>query len=173
LTRDLTSNSCSEATTSWIQKSLQPSSQSTTVRTFYITAVRRLSLRFQSRDRSHKPLLALPSSVPFQVSLVRQISRYPMFIPLDTVGKDYLYRDAFDLVSTVIAPCGAQTVLNIKSDLRVDNSANRGGSGYMATDSVRSIYYIYVFTLNFRFSRRSTPRLSRYAILSYFFNATF
>ena len=46
------------------------------------------------------------------------------------------YRDSFDLASTVIAPCGANTVLNIVSSLQVSNSANKSGSGYIATDSV-------------------------------------
>ena len=55
------------------------------------------------------------------------------------LGADYTYRDSFDLVSTVTAPCGASTVLNIVSDLRTSNSANTKGSGYIATDSVRSV----------------------------------
>lgn len=51
-------------------------------------------------------------------------------------GADYTYRDAFDLVSTVTSPCGVSSVLNIQSDLRVSNSKNTKGSGYIATDSV-------------------------------------
>ncbi|KAJ3510045.1 hypothetical protein NLJ89_g4893 [Agrocybe chaxingu] len=53
-----------------------------------------------------------------------------------TAGKDYTYRDSFDLVAEVKSPCGATTVLNIGSDIRVSNSANRAGSGYIATDSI-------------------------------------
>jgi hypothetical protein len=51
-------------------------------------------------------------------------------------GADYTYRDAFDLVSTVTSPCGQSTVLNVNSDVRVSNSGNSKGSGYLATDSV-------------------------------------
>lgn len=52
------------------------------------------------------------------------------------VGNDYTYRDSFDLVSTNLAPCGTSTILNMNSDVRVNNAANRQGSGYLATDSV-------------------------------------
>ncbi|KAG8851008.1 hypothetical protein FRC20_001884 [Serendipita sp. 405] len=51
-------------------------------------------------------------------------------------GKDYLYRDQFDIWSQVRCPCGATTVLNLDSSIQVDNSQNRKGSGYIATDSV-------------------------------------
>jgi hypothetical protein len=54
--------------------------------------------------------------------------------PVD--GKDYTYRDTFDLATTVLAPCGANTVLNINDSLQVSNSGNTKGSGYIATDSV-------------------------------------
>lgn len=51
-------------------------------------------------------------------------------------GADYTYRDQFDLTSTVQSPCGADTVLNLNTELRVSNSANSTGSGYIANDSV-------------------------------------
>ncbi|KAG8811012.1 hypothetical protein FRC17_002665, partial [Serendipita sp. 399] len=51
-------------------------------------------------------------------------------------GKDYLYRDNFDIWSSVRCPCGTNTVLNLNSAVRVDNSQNRNGFGYIATDSV-------------------------------------
>ena len=51
-------------------------------------------------------------------------------------GKDYTYRDTFDLATTVLSPCGVASVLNIQSDIRVSNSKNTKGSGYIATDSV-------------------------------------
>jgi hypothetical protein len=54
--------------------------------------------------------------------------------PVD--GKEYTYRDEFDLVSTNQAPCGVSTVLNINSDVRVNNANNTKGSGYLATDSI-------------------------------------
>ncbi|PPQ83467.1 hypothetical protein CVT25_007058 [Psilocybe cyanescens] len=54
--------------------------------------------------------------------------------PVD--GADYTYRDAFDLVSTVVSPCGTSTVLNVVSDLRASNTKNTKGSGYIATDSI-------------------------------------
>jgi hypothetical protein len=51
-------------------------------------------------------------------------------------GKSYTYRDQFDLVSTNVSPCGANTVFNINSDVRVSNSGNTKGSGHIATDSI-------------------------------------
>lgn len=51
-------------------------------------------------------------------------------------GKDYTYRDTFDLSATVLSPCGADTVLNIQSSLQISNRGNTNGSGYIATDSV-------------------------------------
>jgi len=71
------------------------------------------------------------------VNLFRRFPRFFTLIHLVVIGKDYTYRDSFDLVATVTAPCGATTVLNVQSDLRVSNSANTKGSGYIATDSVR------------------------------------
>ena len=124
----------------------------------------RLLTPSQFRGRSHKPLLALPSPVPFQVSSAGQISRYSTLTHLDIVGKDYTYRDAFDLVSTVTSPCGATTVLNVNSDLRVNNNANPGGRGLITTDSVSLIYSICVSLLKFSFSRRSMVHSSRCVI---------
>ena len=83
------------------------------------------------------------------MSLVRLNFRVLHVHPLGTVGKDYTFRDAFDLVSTVTAPCGATTVLNVNSDLRVNNGANSGGRGLITTDSVGSIYFICVLLLKF------------------------
>ncbi|KAF9523793.1 secreted protein, partial [Crepidotus variabilis] len=54
--------------------------------------------------------------------------------PVD--GNYYTYRDTFDLTSTVLSPCGVNTVLNVNSDIRVSNTKNKAGSGYIATDSV-------------------------------------
>ena len=98
------------------------------------------------------------------MQLIQQIPKRSTLIRLDTVGKDYTYRDAFDLTSTVIAPCGTTSVLNINSALQVSNAANRTGRGLMATDSVRSIYFICVLLLNFQSSRRLIPISSRYLI---------
>jgi len=119
---------------------------------------------FQSRDQSNKPLLALLSTVPFQVSLVEQISSHSTLIHMVAIGRDYTYRDAFNLVSTVQSPCGATTVLNVQSDVRVNNAANPGGSGYISTDSVRSIYSICISLLKFLLARRSIARSSRFVI---------
>lgn len=58
-------------------------------------------------------------------------------------GKDYIYRDTFDLASSVQAPCGVASVLNIQSELRTSNSNNAKGSGYIATDSVSTSNNIY------------------------------
>ncbi|KDR84683.1 hypothetical protein GALMADRAFT_133925 [Galerina marginata CBS 339.88] len=70
----------------------------------------------------------------FQGVLTQATARSDLVGPVD--GKDYTYRDTFDLVSTVLAPCGVSSVLNIQSDLRVSNAKNTKGSGYIATDSV-------------------------------------
>ncbi|KAG8752213.1 hypothetical protein FRC14_007232 [Serendipita sp. 396] len=51
-------------------------------------------------------------------------------------GNDYTYHDEFDLFAATLSPCGADTVLSINSSLRVDNSANREGAGYISTDSI-------------------------------------
>jgi len=51
-------------------------------------------------------------------------------------GNDYTFRDEFDLASTVLAPCGAKTVLNINSQLRANNGANPSGSGFITDDSI-------------------------------------
>ncbi|KAG2023729.1 hypothetical protein CC2G_001348 [Coprinopsis cinerea AmutBmut pab1-1] len=70
----------------------------------------------------------------FQGQLQQATARSSLVGPVD--GKDYTYRDAFDLVSTVLSPCGVSTVLNVQSELRVSNSGNSKGSGYIATDSI-------------------------------------
>jgi len=70
----------------------------------------------------------------FQSQLAQATARSSLTGPVN--GKEYTYRDSFDLVSTVLAPCGAQSVLNVQSDIRVSNSANTKGSGYIATDSI-------------------------------------
>lgn len=70
----------------------------------------------------------------FQGQLVQATSRSDLVGPIE--GQEYTYRDNFDLVSTVMAPCGQSTVLNINSDVRVSNSANTKGAGYLATDSI-------------------------------------
>lgn len=70
----------------------------------------------------------------FQSQLVQATARSTLKGPIS--GDDYTYRDTFDLTSTVQSPCGADTVLNIQSSLQVSNSANKNGSGYIATDSL-------------------------------------
>ncbi|KAH9474317.1 putative secreted protein [Psilocybe cubensis] len=70
----------------------------------------------------------------FQGVVTQATARSDLTGPVD--GADYTYRDAFDLVSTVTSPCGVSSVLNIQSDLRVSNSKNTKGSGYIATDSI-------------------------------------
>ncbi|KAJ3532225.1 hypothetical protein NMY22_g7832 [Coprinellus aureogranulatus] len=70
----------------------------------------------------------------FQGEIVQATARSNLAGPVD--GKYYTYRDQFDLVSTVQSPCGKSTVLNINSDVRVSNSANTKGVGYLATDSI-------------------------------------
>ncbi|CAA7263465.1 unnamed protein product [Cyclocybe aegerita] len=70
----------------------------------------------------------------FQGDLQQATARSDLVGPV--FGDDYTYRDTFDLVSTVQAPCGVPSVLNIQSDIRTSNQRNTKGSGYIATDSV-------------------------------------
>ncbi|KAF8150804.1 secreted protein [Crassisporium funariophilum] len=70
----------------------------------------------------------------FQGQLTQATARSDLIGPVN--GADYTYRDSFDLVATVLSPCGASTVLNIQSDLRANNAKNTAGSGYIATDSI-------------------------------------
>jgi hypothetical protein len=69
----------------------------------------------------------------FQGRLQQATARSTLTGPID--GAYYTYRDTFDLVSTVLSPCGADSVLNIASDIRTSNAANKAGSGYISTDS--------------------------------------
>ncbi|KAG8814211.1 hypothetical protein FRC17_001248 [Serendipita sp. 399] len=73
----------------------------------------------------------------FQSQLAQATARSTLNGPV--AGNDYTYRDTFDLTSTVMSPCGANTVLNIQSSLQVSNRANTKGSGYIATDSVSDV----------------------------------
>ncbi|KAF8153448.1 hypothetical protein B0H34DRAFT_106052 [Crassisporium funariophilum] len=70
----------------------------------------------------------------FQGLLTQATARSDLIGPV--YGDDYTYRDSFDLVSTVMSPCGVASVLNIQSDLRTNNAKNTAGSGYIATDSI-------------------------------------
>ncbi|EAU93304.1 hypothetical protein CC1G_13195 [Coprinopsis cinerea okayama7 len=81
----------------------------------------------------------------FQGQILQATARKDLVGPVD--GADYTYRDMFDLVSTVQSPCGISTVLNVQSDLRVSNSQNTRGSGYIATDSIDTALNT---TLNFQ-----------------------
>ncbi|KAJ3083798.1 hypothetical protein HK102_000904 [Quaeritorhiza haematococci] len=51
-------------------------------------------------------------------------------------SKDYVYRDQFAIDSTTWSPCGGNANLNMKTSIRVNNSANRAGQGLMTTDSI-------------------------------------
>ncbi|TFK33324.1 hypothetical protein BDQ12DRAFT_768673 [Crucibulum laeve] len=81
----------------------------------------------------------------FQGQLAQATAHSDLVGPVD--GSDYTYRDSFDLVSTVLSPCGINTVLNIQSDLRVSNAKNTKGSGYIANDSIDTAL---VQTFNFQ-----------------------
>jgi len=70
----------------------------------------------------------------FQSQIAQATARSVLKGPIS--GDDYTYRDTFDLTTTVLSPCGADTVLNIQSSLQVSNSANKVGSGFIATDSI-------------------------------------
>ncbi|KIM35053.1 hypothetical protein M413DRAFT_432915 [Hebeloma cylindrosporum] len=69
----------------------------------------------------------------FQGKLQQATARSALTGRID--GAYYTYRDTFDLATTVLSPCGANSVLNIASDVRTSNSANKAGSGYISTDS--------------------------------------
>ncbi|KAH6917735.1 secreted protein [Coprinopsis sp. MPI-PUGE-AT-0042] len=84
----------------------------------------------------------------FQGQITQATARSNLVGPVD--GKDYTYRDNFDLVSTVLSPCGISTVLNVQSELRVSNSANTKGSGYIANDSIDTSL---TTTLNFQWQK--------------------
>ena len=55
------------------------------------------------------------------------------------LGKGYTFRDKFNLATTILSPCGADTVVIIGGDIQTDNAANTTGSGYIAVDTVRLI----------------------------------
>ncbi|KAH8832207.1 secreted protein [Flagelloscypha sp. PMI_526] len=54
--------------------------------------------------------------------------------PID--GANFVYRDEFNLSPTVYAPCGQDSILNLNSEVRVDNTGNTNGFGYFVDDSV-------------------------------------
>ncbi|KAJ3536331.1 hypothetical protein NMY22_g6076 [Coprinellus aureogranulatus] len=76
----------------------------------------------------------LNTVTPVQGQLIQSTARSTLTGPV--AGKSYTYRDQFDVTSTNLSPCGVDTVLNINSDVRVSNSGNTKGSGYIATDSI-------------------------------------
>lgn len=84
----------------------------------------------------------------FQGELVQAEARQTFTGPID--GKQYTHRTPFDLATTVLSPCGKNSILAINSDIRVSNSANRQGSGYIATDSVDTSF---VTTFNFQWQK--------------------
>ncbi|KAI5809203.1 secreted protein [Pyronema omphalodes] len=52
------------------------------------------------------------------------------------ISQDYLAHDETSFTSTVWSPCGEFAALNVNSQIRVDNSGNRKGTGLMTTDSI-------------------------------------
>ncbi|KAF9045174.1 hypothetical protein BJ165DRAFT_1346687, partial [Panaeolus papilionaceus] len=85
------------------------------------------------------------STYYFQSQLLQATSRSDLVGPVP--GADYTYRDTFDLVSSVMSPCGINSILNVQSDLSVSNAKDTSASGYIATDSVDTAL---VTTLNFQ-----------------------
>ncbi|KAG8750073.1 hypothetical protein FRC14_000835 [Serendipita sp. 396] len=51
-------------------------------------------------------------------------------------GANYVYRDEFDIWSSVRCPCGTDAILNLDTSIRIDNSANKAGSGLITNDSI-------------------------------------
>ncbi|KAK1231221.1 hypothetical protein PQX77_005666 [Marasmius sp. AFHP31] len=70
----------------------------------------------------------------FQGQLVQAESGSTLNGPV--AGKNYVYRDEFNLTPTIYSPCGEDTILNINSQVRVDNSANKNGYGFITDDSI-------------------------------------
>ncbi|ESK94238.1 secreted protein [Moniliophthora roreri MCA 2997] len=70
----------------------------------------------------------------FQGQLVQSEATSTLVGPI--AGKNYVYRDEFNLTPTIYSPCGEDTVLNINSQVRVDNTANRKGYGFITDDSI-------------------------------------
>ncbi|KAF6756577.1 hypothetical protein DFP72DRAFT_893128 [Ephemerocybe angulata] len=70
----------------------------------------------------------------FKGELVQDTAQSEVVGPLE--GTEYTWRDTFDLGlgPTIQAPCGSSTVLNVNSDIRISNSANPEGQGYLATN---------------------------------------
>ncbi|KAI5790591.1 secreted protein [Peziza echinospora] len=52
------------------------------------------------------------------------------------ISKDYLIHDEIPFSSTVWSPCGAVEALNINSQIRLDNTANKTANGYLTSDSI-------------------------------------
>ncbi|KAJ7597537.1 hypothetical protein C8J56DRAFT_1159420 [Mycena floridula] len=70
----------------------------------------------------------------FQGNLIQSQANSTLVGPLD--GANYVFRDEFNLSPTIDAPCGEDTVLNINSEVFVDNSANPSGFGIISQDSI-------------------------------------
>ncbi|KAK1218370.1 hypothetical protein PQX77_018932 [Marasmius sp. AFHP31] len=70
----------------------------------------------------------------FQGQLVQSEATSTLVGPVD--GKNYVFRDEFNLTPTIYSPCGEDTVLNINSQVRVDNTQNKKGYGFVTDDSI-------------------------------------
>ncbi|CAA7268566.1 unnamed protein product [Cyclocybe aegerita] len=71
----------------------------------------------------------------FPGSFVPATARYNITGPM--AEKDYSRRDAFDFGSSVYSFCGVPSTLYVMSDIRVNNTANTEGSGYVGTDPLK------------------------------------
>ncbi|KAF9265724.1 hypothetical protein L218DRAFT_114594 [Marasmius fiardii PR-910] len=70
----------------------------------------------------------------FQGQIVQSEATSTLTGPID--GANYVFRDEFNLTPTIYSPCGEDTVLNINSQVRVDNTADKTASGYIVNDSI-------------------------------------
>ena len=57
-------------------------------------------------------------------------------------GRDYTYHADFDYASSVVSPCNFATPFYLAGDLRVNNSMNTQGNGYIAVDSVSADTFV-------------------------------
>ncbi|KAH8832208.1 hypothetical protein DL96DRAFT_1810905, partial [Flagelloscypha sp. PMI_526] len=69
----------------------------------------------------------------FQGQLAQGESSATIDGPVD--GVNIAYRDEFNSSPMVYAPCGQDSILNLNSQVRVDNSGNKSGWGYFAVDA--------------------------------------
>jgi hypothetical protein len=72
----------------------------------------------------------------FTGSLLQATTRDYLTGPIE--GRAYTYRDSFDF-ETPYSPCGQQAILNLNTQLRVNNSGNKSGRGLITADAIEGL----------------------------------